>query len=395
VTGEEWNTLAAGLEQRLRALNAFVCDAYGERGIVQEGVMPADVIDGAEGFEPDLRGALPGGVAPIGVAGFDLVRDSDGVVRVLEDNARTPSGFTYAVAARLAVQAELPPSIPQPAELHDPLREALLGCLRDAAPEGADDPYVVVLSDGPGGSAWYEHAQAARLIGAPVATLEDLERVGDRLFVRLDDGSRRLVDVVYRRCDDDRLRDQHGALTPVAEALLEPWRGGRIAVVNAFGTGVADDKLVHAYVEEMVRFYLGEEPVLPNVPTHELGRPDVLQRVLADLEHHVVKPRMGHGGEGVLICAHADPRQLARLRDTLSRSPERFVAQPTIALSLHPTVIGRALEPRHVDLRPFAFATSAGACALPGGLTRVAWDPGALVVNSSQNGGAKDTWVVA
>jgi uncharacterized circularly permuted ATP-grasp superfamily protein len=212
---------------------------------------------------------------------------------------------------------------------------------------------------------------------------------------RLEDGRRRPVDVVYRRTDEDGLRDARGAPTAVGAALLEPWLQGSVAVVNAFGTGVADDKLVHGHVREMIRFYLGEEPLAAAVPTLDLGRADDLEAVLGDLRGHVVKPRFGHGGAGVVVCAHADDRTLERVRDQLTAAPEGFVAQPLIAISSHPTVIGDGrLEPRHVDLRPFLFATDVKMGFTPGGLTRVAWDAGALVVNSSQNGGAKDTWVL-
>ena len=390
---DEWQALAAGLEQRVRALSAFVADAYGERRIVDAGVMPAEVIDSAEGYEPDLRGALPSGGPPIGVAGLDVIRAPEGRLRVLEDNVRTPSGFTYAVAARDAVCSALGGAVPDPAPVADRLLELLHATLRAAAPEGGD-PSIVVVSDGPGGSAWYEHAEVARCLGVPVVTVADLERHGDHLEVRLHNGRRRPVDVVYRRCNEDRLRDEHGRLTPIAEALLDPWLAGRIGIVNAFGTGVADDKLVHGYVEEMVRFYLGETALLEAVPTLDPRHDSVLELVVEDLRGHVVKPRFGLGGKGVVVCAHADDATLEDLRADLRREPGAYVAQPIVALSQHPTVVdpGR-LEPRHVDLRPFVFSTADGVHALPGGLTRVAWDPGALVVNSSQNGGAKDTWV--
>jgi uncharacterized circularly permuted ATP-grasp superfamily protein len=229
----------------------------------------------------------------------------------------------------------------------------------------------------------------------PVVTLADLERRGDHLEVRLDDGRRRPVEVVYRRCEEDRLRDERGDLTPVAEALLAPWLAGRVGVVNAFGTGVADDKLVHGYVDEMIRFYLGEAPLVQTVPTLDPRHGGVLDAILAHLSGHVVKPRMGQGGKGVVVCAHADDSTLERLRADLARDPGGYVAQPIVALSEHPTVVDPGwLEPRHVDLRPFVFSTADRVGALPGGLTRVAWDAGALVVNSSQSGGAKDTWVL-
>jgi uncharacterized circularly permuted ATP-grasp superfamily protein len=328
------------------------------------------------------------------VAGLDIVRGPDGALRVLEDNVRMPSGYTYAVAARRAVAAELVGAGPEPMMVPELLLEMLAGVLRDAAP-GDGEACAVVLSDGPDSAAFYEHAEAARQLDVPVVTLADLERRGERLDARLEDGSRRRVDVVYRRCEEGRLRDERGAPTALAEKLLEPWRAGRVAMVNGFGTGVADDKLVNAHVEDMIRFYLREEPLLGSVPTLDLGRPEALDALLADLRGHVVKPRHGHGGEGVVVCAHASEPALRRLREKVEADPGRFVAQPIVALSCHPTVVppGR-LAPRHVDLRPFVFCANGGARALPGGLTRVAWDAGALVVNASQNGGAKDTWVL-
>jgi uncharacterized circularly permuted ATP-grasp superfamily protein len=392
---DEWAALAAALEQRVRALNAFVADAYGARRIVDAGLLPAEAIDGAGGYEPDLRGALPDAAPPVGIAGLDVIRGPDGTLRVLEDNLRTPSGYTYAVAARRAVLPAFAGLVPEPEPLSERLFELAGGVLRAAAPAGADEPSIVVLSDGPSGAAWYEHAEVGAQLGVPVVTVADLERRGDRLEMRDEDGRRRPVDVVYRRSDEDRIRDERGALTPLAEALLEPWLAGRVGVVNGFGTGVADDKLVHRHVEDMIRLYLGQEPLLEPVPTFEVGGEGVLDRLLADLESHVVKPRMGQGGNGVVVCAHADEQTLEQLRRDLRADPGGFIAQPVIALSEHPTIVdpGR-LEPRHVDLRPFVFSTAAGVGVLPGGLTRVAWDPGALVVNSSQNGGAKDTWVL-
>jgi uncharacterized circularly permuted ATP-grasp superfamily protein len=392
---EEWSALSAGLRQRVKALNAFIHDAYGERRIVEAGRMPADAIDSAQGFERALCGALPPGIPPVGIAGLDIVRDRDGVLRVLEDNLRTPSGVTYADAAREAVLPELPGGVPAYEPLRRPLRAQLERVLREAAPDGVDEPFMAVLTDGPEGSAWYEHSTVARWLGIPAVELDDLEHHRDGLYVRDEYARLRPVDVIYRRSDEDRLRDDDGRLTAVAEALLEPWTEGRLTVVNAFGTGVADDKLVHAYVEDMVRFYLDEEPLLEAVHTYDLGREADREEVLAGLEQFVVKPRTGHGGGGVVVCAHADPHDIERLRRDIAASPGTFIAQPTVAISHHPTVVvpGR-LEPRHVDLRPFVYASRSGVEVLAGGLTRVAWDPGALVVNSSQNGGAKDTWVL-
>jgi uncharacterized circularly permuted ATP-grasp superfamily protein len=390
-TAAAWDELAAGLEQRVRALNAFVRDAYGARRIVAAGIVPAEVIDAAEGHEPALRGRLPAGAPPIAVAGLDIVCDEDGTLRVLEDNCRTPSGYCYAAATRRAVRSALDLDGAAPRPLEGPLRDLVAGALREAAPAGAGDPFVVVLTSAGGTGASWEHEQIAELAGAQLVTPGDLRLRDGRLLA-----GDRAVDVVYRRTDEDALHDDDGELTAVAQLLLEPWLDGAIGLVNAFGTGIADDKLAHAYVPEMVRFYLGEEPLLASVETLDLGRPEVVAEVLADLGAHVIKPRAGSGGDGVVVCAHAEEDALARVREDLEREPGAFVAQRTVALSRHPTICdeeGR-LEPRHIDLRPFIFSGRDWTQAMPGGLTRVALERGTLVVNSSQHGGGKDTWVL-
>ncbi|MEA2150581.1 MAG: hypothetical protein QOD69_2411 [Solirubrobacteraceae bacterium] len=389
-TAAAWDELAAGLEQRVRALNAFVLDAYGARRIVEAGIIAAAVIDEAEGYEPALRGRLPEPCVPIAVAGLDIVCDEDGTLRVLEDNLRTPSGYCYAAATRRAVRAALPFDGAAPRALEAPLRELVAGALRQAAPAGAGDPFVVVLTSAGGTGASWEHEQIAELAGAQLVTPADLRLRGGRLLA-----GGRAVDVVYRRTDEDTLHGDDGELTEVARLLLEPWLDGRLGLVNAFGTGVADDKLAHAYVEEMVRFYLGEEPRLASVETFDLGRPETAGEILTDLRAHVIKPRAGSGGKGVVVCTHADEETLARVREDLEREPGCYVAQRTVALSQHPTICEEGhLEPRHIDLRPFIFSGRAWTRAMPGGLTRVALDRGTLVVNSSQHGGGKDTWIL-
>jgi len=395
IDAAEWRELSAGVAQRVRALELFVRDVYGERRIVREGVVPARAIDGADHHEPLLDGAGERIATWITVAGLDIVRDSDGTFKVLEDNLRTPSGIAYAVATREALRAHLAP----PSGVHvrslDAAFDTLAAALRAAAPEAArEDPTVVLLSNGEGNSAFYEHAQIARHTGIPLVLAEQLSLRSGRLYARLPDGERP-VDVVYRRTDEDRLTGERGELTHVAELLLEPVLEGTLACVNAFGTGVADDKLVHAYVEQMVRFYLGEEPLLQSVPTYDPGDPATLEMILERIDELVIKPRSGHGGYGVVIAPHARPEDVRKAAEELAATPERFVAQETVMLSRHPTVTDGRLEPRHIDLRPFAIASGEQVRVLPGGLTRVAFDRGALVVNSSQNGGSKDTWVLA
>jgi carboxylate-amine ligase len=323
---------------------------------VRDGVVPARVIETADTLEPELRG---GHVERwIGIAGLDVVRAPDGRFLVLEDNVRTPSGMAYALAAREASQQLLDGT----AATLDGLRRMLESALGDGR--------AVVLSDGPDNPAYWEHRRLAELLEVPLLEPHELDVAA--------------VDVVYRRTNADRLD------TPVGRQLT---RAG-LRVVNAFGVGIADDKLAHAYVEDMVRYYLGEEPLIASVRTFDLGRPEVLAEALDRLDELVVKPRAGYGGHGVVICPHAEPADVARVRAAVRESPEEYVAQELIPLSEHPTVIDGELAYRHVDLRPFVFLGADEAHVLPGGLTRVALEAGALVVNSSQDGGAKDTWVV-
>ncbi len=389
VEAGEWQRLERGLAQRGRALAAYVADVYGERRICAAGVVPERVVETSEHLEPDLAGHAPGGCG--WVAGLDLVRAGDGPLKVLEDNTRTPSGIAYALAARDAVDEHLPLS-PPPDRLDPRAALTLLGdALRASAPPGVERPNVVLLSDGPSNSAWYEHRTLAAALDVPLVRPEDLRRDGDRVFA----GGERPVDVVYRRTDEDRLRDDEGLPTWIAERLLEPVLAGTVAVVNPFGYGVADDKLAHAYVEEMVRFYLGEEPLVESVRTYDLGDPDVLDEVFPRLDELVVKPRGGYGGEGVVVCPRVSPATRDRVRRAVAARPERFVAQETIELSTEPTLCEGQLEPRHVDLRPFVIGVgSERATVAPLALTRVALTRGSLVVNSSRNGGGKDTWLL-
>jgi uncharacterized circularly permuted ATP-grasp superfamily protein len=395
IDAAEWRVLADGVAQRVRALELFVRDVYSDRQIVRAGVVPEHCLTGARHYEPRLIGMGQSISSWITVAGLDVVRDSDGSFKVLEDNLRTPSGIAYAVATREVLGAHLPPPSGLRVRSLDAAFQMLGDALIAAAPEAAgEDPVVVLLSDGQRNSAYYEHATIAGHLGLPLVLKEQLSVRRGRLFAKLD-GGERAVDVVYRRTDEDRLTDDHGAPTGIAELLLGPVLEGTLACVNAFGTGVADDKLLHAYVEDMVRFYLGEEPLLPSVHTYDPTQPGVLEEILERIDELVIKPRTGHGGYGVVIAPHAREEDVRAIAASLSAAPERFVAQEMIMLSSHPTVTDGRLEPRHIDLRPFAISIGDAVHVLPGGLTRVAFEPGALVVNSSQNGGSKDTWVLA
>jgi uncharacterized circularly permuted ATP-grasp superfamily protein len=375
LAAEEWDELKVGLAQRAKALSAFVADAYGPRRIVQAGVVPARVIETSERYEPQMRGVEPPGGQWVGIAGLDLVREPSGAFLVLEDNVMTPSGFGYAAAAREAVAGSL--------DHREALRDydELPALLAGALPGG----YVIVLSEGPENGAYWEHEWAAAQIGAPLVRPEELRLDGDRLR-----HGERVVDGIYRRTDADTLHSAVGGL--LAPAI----RAGTVAVVNAFGTGVADDKLTHAYVEDMIRFYLGEEPRVRSVQTLDLARRDHLEQALDCIDELVIKPRSGSGGLDVLVCPHAGRDEIEARREQVRAAPDQWVAQPLVELSTHPTLIDGEPAPRHVDLRPFVFMHGPDhPRVLPGGLTRFAIDEGAIVVNSTQNGGFKDTWVLA
>ncbi len=394
-SGAEWDSVSAGLTQRTRALNRFLLDAYGDRRILRTDLIAAAAIDEADGFEPDLLGRLPGEAAPAAIIGFDVVREPGGELLVLEDNVRTPSGFSYAIAVREALTYALRVAGLNPEPI-DPLTYDLLaGVMRSASPAGVANPSVVVLTDGPDNVAYYEHAQAAERLDGRLVELGDLIADGERLRVKGPDGASQAVDVVYRRTNEDRVRDEHDRVTAVAAKLLPGWLAGKVGLINAFGNGVADDKLVHAHVEDFIRFYLDEEPLVRSVPTATPSTADDGLDMIRRLEQLVVKPRHGHGGHGVVIGGAGEAEEVEALKRSLRDSPERYISQPIVSLSRHPTVIDGQLEPRHVDLRPFAFATGLDAVALmPGGLSRVALAANALVVNSSQDGGGKDTWVL-
>jgi uncharacterized circularly permuted ATP-grasp superfamily protein len=387
----EWERLEAGLLQRTRALNAFLLDAYGERRIFDAGLVPRRLLETSSGYEPRMRGLLDPAIPPATIAGLDLVRDAAGELRVLEDNLRMPSGATYAIAVREAVEPALGAGL-RPRRLAAYL-EVLRAAIRAAAPDGRGDPAAAILSGGPRSGAWYEHRRLARELGIPVVEVSDLEVERGRLFAR-DGRGRRQLDVVYRRLDEDQLSEPDGSPTPLGEILLPGLESGRLRCVNAFGAGLADDKLAHAYVEEMVRFYLAEQPLLRSVPSFALSDERQRERAMERIDELVVKPRDDFGGHGVTIMPRATPAERRRAIGLVRRRPEGFVAQEPVELSTHPTVCGARLRPRRIDLRPFAVSWGAGSAAMPGGLTRFARGAGEMIVNSSRGGGCKDTWVL-
>ncbi|HVQ60018.1 MAG TPA: circularly permuted type 2 ATP-grasp protein [Solirubrobacterales bacterium] len=387
----EWAEVEAGLAQRVRALNAFLADAYGAQKIFDAGVVPRRLLETSEGYEPRMRGLLDGHPAAATVAGLDLIRDRDGSLLVLEDNLRMPSGASYSAAVRELVEPELETRL-RPAGLGGHA-EALAGAIRAAAPDGRDDPAAALLSDGPASGAWYEHRRLSHELGVPLVMTSQLEQSRGRLFARRG-RDRHQVDVLYRRLDADRLSAPDGSLTSLGEMLLPALESDRLRCLNAFGSGLADDKLAHAYAESMVRFYLDQEPLLRSVPSFDLSEEGPRAAAMERLDELVIKPRDGFGGRGVTIMPRATESQRRRAIGLLRRRPERFVAQETIPLSSHPTVCGGRLRPRRVDLRPFVVTGPDGPRAMTGGLTRFARGAGEMVVNSSRGGGCKDTWVV-
>ncbi len=376
----EWAPLEAGLLQRARALNAFLLDAYGDQRIFEE---------------PLMRGLLDPGVPPETVAGMDLIRDAAGELLVLEDNLRMPSGATYAIAVREAVGPEFGPAATAGLRAPDGYVARLGEAIRAAAPsQHAAEPVAAILSDGPESGAYYEHERLGRELSLPGVTPAQLSATRGRPPAQI--GPNRVpLDVTYRRLDEDRLTDRAGGLTELGKLLAPALQSGRLRCVNAIGAGLADDKLAHAYVEEMVRFYLGEEPQLRSVPSYDLSDPEAREEVMSRLDELVIKPRDGFGGHGVTIMPLATEGDRRKVIGLVRRRPERFVAQELVPLSTHPTVVGAGIAPRRVDLRPYVLNPAAGeGSVMQGGLTRYAKAAEEMVVNSSQGGGSKDTWVL-
>ena len=393
LTAREWDTIRAGVVQRARALDSFAADVYADRAIVAAEILPERVIEGSAHYEPAMRYAPPPR-AYVSVVGFDLVRKPDGEFVVLEDQIRMPSGLGYALAAREVLPGALGVP-PPPSEDVWAIMGRLGETLRAIAPEGREDPTVVVLSSGPDAAGWYEHERIARELGVPVVTLDQLEGGDDDELQAEVNGRSTRIDVVYQRTDEDRFTNEEGEPTALGAALLGPCRSGKVACVNAPGSGIGDDKLVHAYVEEMVRFYLDEVPVLGSVETYDLGIPENREAALGRMDDLVFKPRGEMGGEGVVVWSEADVDERAEVRRALENHPEDRIAQRRVQLSCHPTLREGRLRPRRVDLRPYVIRVAVEREHVVPGLSRVALDEGSLIVNSSRGGGVKDTWLVA
>ncbi|MGZ5066700.1 MAG: circularly permuted type 2 ATP-grasp protein [Usitatibacter sp.] len=395
IPGEQWELLARGLRQRVTALNRFLHDIYHAQEIVQAGKIPGAQVNQNAQFRREMIGVdVPGGVYAH-VAGVDLVKHSDGEYYVLEDNLRTPSGVSYMLENRKMMMRLFPELFAQqrirPVD-HYP--DLLLETLRAVSQRKGDSPTIVLLTPGHYNSAYFEHAFLAQQMGIELVEGQDLFVANNTVFMRTTQGPQK-VDVIYRRIDDDFLDPL--AFRPDSmlgvPGLLSAYRAGRVTLANAIGTGVADDKSMYPYVPEMIRFYLGEEPILRNVPTYVLGKEDDCRYVLDHLEELVVKEAQGSGGYGMLVGPTSSRDERERYRQRILDQPERFIAQPTLSLSTVPTFCGDELADRQVDLRPYVL-TGSDVTFVPGGLTRVALREGSLVVNSSQGGGVKDTWVV-
>jgi uncharacterized circularly permuted ATP-grasp superfamily protein len=393
---KEWERIEAGLKQRLTALNLFIDDLYNEQRIVKDGVFPIEVLDGSRNFRPQCVGISP----PFGVwahiCGTDLVRDKDGTVYVLEDNLRVPSGVSYMLENRQLMKRLFPelfqasiilPVDDYPTRLHDTLAAL--------SPRPGKRPVICVMTPGIFNSAYFEHSYLAQKMGAILVEGSDLVVGEDNcVYMKTITGLRR-VDVIYRRIDDDFMdpevfRPDSALGVP---GLMRAWKAGKVGIANAPGSGVADDKVVYAFVPKIIEYYLGEEAIIPNVPSYLCMVDDQRDYVLANLDKLVVKPANESGGYGMLIGPRATPEERAQFADLIKANPRNYMAQPTLALSTAPTVVGDHLEPRHLDLRPFVLQSDK-LYATTGGLTRVALKSGSLVVNSSQGGGSKDTWIV-
>ena len=395
ITAADWRTIDSGVKQRIKALNLFLWDVYHDRKILKDGLVPSDLVLGNSNYQPEMVGYDPPCGTYIHIGGTDIIRDPGGDFFVLEDNGRTPSGVSYVVENRHLMQRAFPDlmqgfAIESVSEYGTQLGNKLL----EVAPPGISDPQVVLLSPGVFNSAYFEHVFLAREIGIPLVEGRDLFVEDDKVFMKTVSGPKR-VHVIYRRLNDDFLDPE--AFKPESvlgvKGLMRAVRKGNVTLANAVGTGVADDKAVYAYVPRIIKYYLDEEPILPNVETHICREPDALAYTLNHLNELVVKPVGESGGYGICIGPKATKAELDLCRDQLKANPSNYISQPMIELSVCPTLCDEGVGARHVDLRPFA-VTGDDTWLLPGGLTRVALRKGSIVVNSSQGGGTKDTWVL-
>ncbi|MDQ1359422.1 MAG: hypothetical protein QOF20_411 [Acidimicrobiaceae bacterium] len=396
IPAQEWAVIERGVRQRVKALEAFLDDVYGVGEVLNDGVISRRLVTSATHFHREAAGIEPANGVRVHVAGIDLVRDGAGQYVVLEDNVRTPSGISYVIENRRAMTHVFPelfvshrvrPVAGYPA--------MLLEALRASAPPTADDPVVVLLTPGVYNSAYFEHSFLARQMGVELVEGRDLVCLDSVLYMRTTEGERR-IDVLYRRVDDDFLDPLQFRPDSVlgCPGLLNAARAGNVTIANAVGNGLADDKAIYPYVPDLIRYYLDEKAVLANVPTYRLEDPDVMAEVLGRLDQLVLKPVDGSGGKGLVIGPQASDEVLAALGPVIQANPRGWIAQEVVQLSTSPTQCAEGMAPRHIDLRPFAINTGDDVWVVPGGLTRVALPAGSFVVNSSQGGGSKDTWVL-
>ncbi len=397
ITSSEWNNLAKGLEQRVAAINAFIADCYGPREAVKAGIIPEELVLANPAFRPEMTRIRPAKDIYCHIAGIDIVRTGPDQFHVLEDNARTPSGVSYMLENREAMMRLFPELLGRTKiKPVDQYPEELLATLRSVAPHTAPgEPTVVVLTPGPYNSAYYEHSFLADRMGVELVEGRDLFVRGNVVYMRTTEGPKR-VDVIYRRVDDEFLdplafRPDSALGVP---GLLSAYKARNVTITNAVGTGVADDKAVYSYMPEIVRFFTGKDAMLANVETYRCREPAALSHVLSKIGELVVKEVNGSGGYGMLVGPHATKAQREAFAEKVKANPDNYIAQPTLALSTVPCFVEEGLAPRHVDLRPFVLSGSDKIRIVPGGLTRVALKKGSLVVNSSQGGGTKDTWIV-
>lgn len=394
IGGEEWLRIEKGLKQRLLALNLFLDDLYHDKKVLKDKVIPADLVLSSKGYLRACEGANPAKKIWVHIAGTDLVRDADGTIYVLEDNLRCPSGVSYALENRQVMKRLFPElfALANVAAV-DEYPQRLLETLRSLSP--ARQPGVVLLTPGAYNSAYYEHSFLANQMGIELVEGGDLYCENGRVKLRSTRGPMP-VDVIYRRIDDDFLDPL--AFRPDSmlgvPGLFKCWMQGGVALANAPGTGVADDKAVYAYVDALIKYYLSEDPILPNVPTYVCWEPNQRDHVLKNLHKMVVKAVAESGGYGMLVGPHSTENEREKFAALIQAHPRNYIAQPTLSLSRVPTLVDEGLEGRHVDLRPYILTGGDGTWITPGGLTRVALKKGSLVVNSSQGGGSKDTWVV-
>lgn len=392
----EWLRLERGIRQRVAALNRFLWDIYHDQKALADGVIPRDLVLGNPNFRQEMIGFDPPCGTYVHIAGTDVVRDETGNFLVLEDNVRTPSGVSYVIENRRMMRRVMPDLIDDldlaPVEEYGMALRRILG---EVAPEGINDPEIVLLSPGTYNSAYFEHVFLAREMGATLVEGRDLVVSDDRVFMRTIAGLKP-VHTIYRRIDDAFLDPE--AFRPDSmlgvPGLFRAYRAGNVTLANAVGTGVADDKAVYAYVPRLIRYYLGEDPILDTIETHICAEPEALAYTLDNIENLVVKPVGESGGYGMIIGPHATPAEREAFREKLRNDPSNYISQPVLKLSTTPILCGDTLGPRHVDLRPFTL-TGESSWTLPGALSRVAIRAGSLVVNSSQGGGSKDTWVMA